>query len=351
MKHLMAEISDKLNPQMVTLARESRGLTQRDLAAKLSLSAGKLSLVEMGDQSFTAEILEKLSEVLKYPVDFFYQKGEAHVSNPISYRRRAKVPGKVLMPIEAQISIYRMNLEIFFQNAKIPSPKIPVTDLKKLGSPEEAAKQIRKQWKIPKGPLKNITELIEGKGIPVISFDFGTDRVDSMTILTESKHPAIVLNSRLLGDRQRFSLAFELGHIAMHAFTTPTLSDKINHEANVFAAELLMPADDIKPDLEDNVNIPRLGELKQKWKVSMHALLYRASDLELITQNQQRYILEHFNKLKIRKREPEWLDLKKEKPLLLRDLITSYRRAQKMSVKEMASLLHLSSEDFLEKYK
>jgi len=336
---------------MVTLARESRGLVQRDLAEKLGISAGKLCRVEQDDQSFTQEMIERLCQVLNYPHSFFYQQGEAYISNAINFRKRVKVPSKVLMPIEAQISIFRLNIETLLTQLNQLAPRIPVLDVTTLGSPEEAAKQLRKQWKIPKGPLQDLTGLIEAKGIPVVSFDFGTDRVDSRTILVSGKHPVIVTNKRLQGDRQRFSLAFELGHIVMHAFSSPALDRPINHEANVFAAELLMPAEDIRKDLEEHITIPRLGELKKKWKVSMQALMYRANDLELLTPNQERYLISQFNSLKIRRREPEELDIPVEKPLLMRDLITRYRSAQKMSVKEMATLLHLTAEEFLEKYK
>ncbi|MBL0267160.1 MAG: hypothetical protein IPP99_00335 [Chitinophagaceae bacterium] len=37
------------------------------------------------------------------------------------------------------------------------------------------------------------------------SFDFGTERVDSRSMLTDDKYPIIFLNNSLLGDRQRFS--------------------------------------------------------------------------------------------------------------------------------------------------
>ena len=41
----------------------------------------------------------------------------------------------------------------------------------------------------------------------------------------------------------------------------------------------------------------------------MIALLYRADDLGFVTANQKRYLLQQFNKLKIRRREPQELDV------------------------------------------
>jgi Zn-dependent peptidase ImmA (M78 family) len=341
-----------INPQMIILARESRGFSQKELADLLGISAGKLCRVEMEDQTLSVDAIERLTEILRYPRSFFYQAGDAYIVSTINFRKRDKVSAKLLSLVEARTSISRMNLESLVKLIKFPAPKIPDLTVMITGSPEESAKQLRKLWKLPKGPLPNITELIENHGVPILCVDFGTERVDSWAILlSDYKHSAIVVNRAMLGDRLRFSLAFELGHLVMHNRKAVPIESRIDHEANVFAAELLMPADDIRKDFEGNITISMLASLKQKWKCSMQALMYRASDLELLTPNQKRYLISQFNALKIRRREPPELDIPVEKPLLMRDLITRYRSAQKISVKEMATLLNLVPEEFLEKYK
>jgi Zn-dependent peptidase ImmA (M78 family) len=111
-----------------------------------------------------------------------------------------------------------------------------------------------------------------------------------------------------------------------------------------------MPKDEIIKDLAENVDLELLAKLKGKWKASMHAILYRAVDLQVITENQKRYLINEFNKLKIRRREPKELDLPIERGRLLRDLITTYRTKQKMNVKQIASFFHLHEDEFLERY-
>jgi Zn-dependent peptidase ImmA (M78 family) len=348
----MTTQEQKINPQMIILARESRGFSQKELADLLGISAGKLCRVEQEDQTLNEETLQRLSETLKYPRSFFFQEGEAYIVSTINFRKRDKVSAKLLSSIEAKASIYRMNLESLLKLTKFPAPKVPDLTVMSTGSPEQSAKQLRKLWKLPKGPVSNVTELIEDHGVPILSVDFGSERVDSRAvILSDWKHSAIVINNAMLGDRQRFSLAFELGHLVMHNAKAVPAESRIDHEANLFAAEFLMPGDDIRKDFEGDITIRLLAELKRKWKTSMQALMYRASDLELLTPNQKRYLISQFNALKIRRREPPELDIPVEKPLLMRDLITRYRSAQKMSVKEMATLLNLVPEEFLEKYK
>ena len=67
-----------------------------------------------------------------------------------------------------------------------------------------------------------------------------------MSILADSKFPVVFSNKRSLGDRQRFTLAYELGHLVMHLQTNPSFTRDISHEANEFAAEFLMPEKDIR---------------------------------------------------------------------------------------------------------
>ena len=198
--------------------------------------------------------------------------------------------------------------------------------------------------------INNLTRTIEDHGIVISSFDFGTERVDSRSILTDDKLPIIFFNKKLLGDRQRFTLAYELGQLIMHTFNSVSPERDISHEANAFAAEFLMPAKYIKEDFKNGITIPILGELKRKWKVSMIALLYRADDLGLVTPNQKRYLIQQFNQLKMRRREPIELDIPPEEPRLIKKWIAEYRSKMKIGVVEMAALLCLNVDEFLELY-
>jgi Zn-dependent peptidase ImmA (M78 family)/DNA-binding transcriptional regulator YiaG len=348
----MIATETKINPQMISLARESRGLTQKELADLMNVSAGKLCRVEQDDQSFSDDMLNKLCEVLKYPHNFFFQEGEGYLTSSINFRKREKVAQKLMMPIEAQINIYRLNIETLIDKINFTEFKLPVFDIDKQGSAREAARKLRKMWKLPHGPIENVTELLEAHGIIIVSFDFKTERVDSRTILTKHKQPVVVINKTMLGDRQRFSLAYELGHIIMHAFTLASFDSArdIDHEANLFAAEFLMPENDIRKDMEVDIDMAKLAELKRKWKASMQSLLYCASDMELISYNQKRYLLGIFHSQKLIRREPVELDVPKEKPRLLRDLITKFKNAHKFSINELARSFHLEQEEFMGKY-
>lgn len=333
---------------MLALAREARGYSQADLADKSGVSRSNISRFEQDSIQMSQELIKKLLSILKFQETLFYT--DTNILPPALYRRRDKVAGKVLMQIDANINLYQMNIVRLLNAMQKEVPNVPSLPVSETGSPEESAKQLRKLWKVPQGVIENLTQVLEAHGFITVPVDFETDRVDSRSILLDDKYPAIFYNKKLLGDRLRFTLAYELGHLVMHTKPAHITFNELSHETNRFAAEFLMPEADILKDLNENLDLDLLARLKLKWKVSMHSLLFRAEDLKVITENQKRYMINQFNALKIRKREPKELDITIEKGNLLRDLITKYRTKQKMSVKQMAQFFHLQEEEFLERY-
>jgi Zn-dependent peptidase ImmA (M78 family) len=123
----------------------------------------------------------------------------------------------------------------------------------------------------------------------------------------KGKNVIIGANKSHHPNRQRFTIAHELGHYLLHqgelvhldsdrgAFML-NLRDSISskgedndeREANLFAAELLMPAKFLKQDLEGkDLDILGGGEclhkIARKYKVSTEALTFRLANLGYIT--------------------------------------------------------------------
>lgn len=340
---------NKLNARRIIMARESRGINQSELATSLGITAGYMSKIEQGDTPVSDENVSRISTITNYPKSFFYQEGDIIAEN-LSFRKRETVAQKLVTPITAKANIIRLQVQYLTEQLSITPPTLPAIDVTEESTPAQIAKEVRKRWRLRSPAVDNVTQTLEEHGIAISSFPFITERVDSRCMLTENRQPIIFLNSQMLGDRQRFSLAFELGHLVMHTFVPVPLERSINHEANQFAAEFLMPEDEIRKDFKKDVTVALLGELKRKWKVSMIALLYRADDLGFVTPNQKRYILQQFNQLQIRRREPVELDVPVEKPELLRRWVADLKDKQKLSTAQTAELLHTSTDEFIELY-
>lgn len=334
---------------MITLAREARGFTQQDLAERINTQKAYISKIEHGSLGISETLLNSISEATAYPVHFFFQPGTIMPVN-LCYRMRKKVPAKLITPIEAKINIIRNNVQFLTRSLNKQTPLIATYKVTEQHTPVHIAQQVRQTLNIQTPVVENLTKVIEGHGIAISSFEFGTDRVDSRSMLTNDQYPIIFLNRNLLGDRLRFSLAYELGHLLMHTYAFAASERDISHEANLFAAELLMPAADIIKDFENGVSLPILGELKRKWKVSMISLLYRADDLGVLTPNQKRYLIQQFNQAKIRRREPVELDVPKEKPMLIQQMVAELCDKTNMDLSQFAELMALKLEDYLELY-
>ena len=337
------------NGNMILLAREARGFSQHELADKIGMSKANVGKIENGDTSIKEQYLELIADATNFPVSFFKQENRIYPEHLI-YRKREKVSAGLLTPINAKVNIIRFHIQYLLRTLNIQNPQLPIFEVTDMDTPQIIAQKVRAIWKIDKPVIEGVVKLVEKNGIAITSFNFNTERVDSRCVLTETKYPAIIYNKALLGDRQRFSLIYQLGHLIMHTATNINWERDIGHEANLFAAEFLMPEIDIRKDFEKDITLPLLAELKLKWKASMISLLYRADDLGYLTPNQKRYLLQQFNDQKIRRREPLELDVPVEQPSIIRKWISEIKTKQKLDMKDMASVLNMNPAEFIELY-
>lgn len=262
------------------LARELRGWSQAQLAAKAKVSPAALSQFESGSARPSADTVTRLSTILQVPAEFFAQPlTETHEGffrslrrSSVTDRRRARAVGCVAHDLALQArSAGRF--------AALSVPRLPAPGLDTNPAHiEPLAAALRGSWGLPRGPVLNIVELIESHGVAVIRLPLDSVDVDAFS-LPFPNHPVVVLGTDK-GDRarSRFDAAHELGHLVMHGDQIWGLPE-IEKQAHAFAAAFLMPAEDIREELPNTVNWPTLFNLKQRWQVSLAALLMRAKTL------------------------------------------------------------------------
>lgn len=131
------------------------------------------------------------------------------------------------------------------------------------------------------GPAGHLVRLLENHGILVVFSPAQAASVDAYSF-TSALRPVVVLNP-IKRDyyRQRFDVAHELGHLVMHGDAEPG-GRTVEDQAHRFASELLMPAAEIRDLLPSTMGAHAwrtLAQLKERWGVSMQALLFRARQL------------------------------------------------------------------------
>ncbi|MFZ2726845.1 MAG: XRE family transcriptional regulator [Methylococcaceae bacterium] len=336
------------NRQMLTIARDYRNESQSSLSKKIGLSQAKLSKIENGLQIPDEKEISLFSKVLGFPESFFSQFvniiGHPMSTHPAMYRKGASVGVKPLSKLTAEINIRLLNLRVFLNSIELEPtlilPQYPIEDND--DDPEYIAKKVRETWLLPKGPILNLTELVEKAGVVIFLCDFSYANVDGASIKVNGLPPCIFLNKDRPADRMRFSLAHELGHLIMHSQS----SEKMEEEANIFASELLMPRNDIKREFGERLTLADLARLKKVWRVAMQALLYRARYIEAISENQSSYLWRQISMKGYRKQEPESTNIPYEKPRTIPDIVNVHKNELNYSIEELAQATNYFSEEF-----
>lgn len=345
-----SEVAAQFRSDLVNLRRRMLGLSQAELAAASGISQPVLSKIEDGLKTATESQQAALATALRCPVAFFFQK-EREYGAPISahpmFRKRAAVGVKVLNRFIAELNVRIAHLRAFVNavdiEPELPMPQYDIDDFE--GGAEEVAEHVRRAWYMPRGPVKSLMEYVERAGCLVVPLDMVEAQIDGVSYRIPGLPPIIFLNSRAPADRQRFSLAHELGHIVMHAIPHPDMED----QANQFASGLLMPKDDVMPHLRD-ISLERAAQLKKVWRVSMAALLVRAKTLGAVDHYKSDYLWRQMSAMGYRTQEPAELAFDREVPTVFPALVRHLTQDLEYSQSDLERVLALHYEEIAAMY-
>lgn len=287
------------NREMLILAREAKGYTQKELAILLGCNQSRLSKIELGDLAPQTEDIHLFASKLGQHPDFFYQQGTAQPSSVSFYRKTSTLPSKMLTQCNAQMNVRRLEIETAIGNKRFGKTDLPYLPPDEHGGAKGVARKLRQIWHLPKGTIRNLTKLVEDAGCVIENYAFPSSKLDGLCIRAVDKPPIIFLNKDFPKSRRRLSLAHELGHLVMH--TDP--HEKVEDEAWEFAAEFLMPAAEISHQFYP-MNLDALGKLKCQWGVSMQAILTHGKRLGKIGDSYNRFLWMQLGKCGYRLNEP-----------------------------------------------
>lgn len=333
----------KVNPEMIVLARESRGITQVDLAKALSLNQTTISRYESGLIEVPDEHLAAIARFLGRPVSFFYWQERLYGSSCLYHRRYRRIQVSQLKMIHARVNILRMQAARLLQDAEVRSNySFFRLDMDKYGGPEGCAQKLRQLWQLPTGPIRNVVGAIESARGVVFRCPFDGVRVEGISqwpLDDPDMPPVFFVREDVPGDRQRFTLGHEIGHVVMHHAPT----EDPEGEANRFASEFLMPAAEIGPELS-GLSLQKTAALKSAWKVSMQAIILWAKLLNKISEERFVSLYKQLSARGYRKCEP--VPLPAEEPKMFRALLDMHRNALDWSIGELSERLGELSETF-----
>lgn len=257
-----------LEPSRIEIARQAKGLSKAGLARALGLTTRSVTNYET--DGAPAAMADTLARVLGCDPTFF-SMGEVEPLEPerVFFRalRRASASQRHAATAAGRIGVdlYRWIDERY----GLPQVDVPEFDH---GSPPAAAAAVRAVWGLGDGPLPNLVQLAESRGIRVLGLPKAAEAVDAFSVWSEG-FPYVFLCRAKSPERARFDLAHEIGHLILHSRSGAVDSGKgVEREADQFASAFLMPDESLKRTLRFNASISEMLSARSYYGVSAIAL-------------------------------------------------------------------------------
>ena len=318
---------EKFIGEALKSARLLRGFTLSTLAEKTGITKQSISLYENNTINPEFEKGIKLADALSVPYSFFFHKDSCKTQFGTTYFRSLTTTTKLQrmqqtskLEYVARMREALMNY-IIFPQLNIPNNEtirdydyMSYEDVVQI---DDAAMRLRKSWDLGDEPITNLQYTVEANGIVVTGFVTGTDGIDAFSQRIDINGGkeilyaiAVSLDSYPEG-RIIFDIAHELGHILLHPWSEDLESltkeefRRREVEANRFAGAFLMPMSSFGKDVSYYGNdLSHYVRLKDKWKVSIQAMIVRSFQIGAITANQYQYLMRKISKNGWRKKEP-----------------------------------------------
>jgi transcriptional regulator with XRE-family HTH domain len=249
---------------------QERGLTQKEVARRIGMPPDALSRALNGARGFGSLEMVQLADELGVEV-YWLITGKDDPSRLRVAARHAYDHGTGTYSNGSSdhdtgvLGDIRMAYQQAYQDDRPPASRLPA-------DPAE----LRKALDSPDGIRRFADALERHFDVDVVRVrEIGTDYA-----MFVGERAVVVLRETANWFYENWSLAHELGHLVDGDFATTTANAAAERDANRFAAEVLLPVDEMKR-LQDITEAAELGSLLWEWGVSTAAVRIRAEALAL----------------------------------------------------------------------
>jgi Zn-dependent peptidase ImmA (M78 family)/transcriptional regulator with XRE-family HTH domain len=335
-------------------ARTAAGLALRDLAAQCGVSAMAISKYERDEMAPSSDVLLALAKALGVRVEYFFRQHEVELKE-VSYRKHPELPEKekkrILADARDQLERW-LALEEFIPtrwSAEFQMPAGLPSKVSSLDAVENVAAAVRAAWKLGHGAIPDLIDTLEFHGIKVFTTAHdGDQKFDGLSANANGKPVIIIVGGKHApGDRQRFTLAHELGHLILKGRLARFVDEE--KACHRFAGAFLMPTDSVIKLVGRNrswIEPRELQLVKEEWGLSMAGLMLRARDLGVVTRDTAGQLWKLFLDKGWDKREPD-PQYERETSRGFEQLVYRALAEDKVSESKAAELLGLSLVEFV----
>ena len=333
--------------ERLKLARKRSGLSLRALSSQLGgiVSAQAIGKYERGEMMPSSNVAIALADALDVSMNYLLSPSNVSLES-VEFRKltstkakeRAAVEGQVLDNVDRYLQVEELlGISDSFQEEPDGAPY----SVEVVADAERVAMSIREAWNLGGSPIPDMTELLEERGIKVFKLGL-PESVDGLSCRVRrvggGDVPVVVCSTEKTLERQRFTIAHELGHMVLRIPSTVD-EEKVCHR---FAGAFLAPDDELTREVgrrRFNFGFGELIEIKHMFGISAAALVMRMRDLGIITEATLRDIFSGIGS-SWRKNEPCPLE-RTENPRRFRRLCLRALAENEISESKAAELLRL----------
>jgi Zn-dependent peptidase ImmA (M78 family)/transcriptional regulator with XRE-family HTH domain len=313
--------------QRVVDLRSLLVLTQKELSSLSGIGQSYLSDIERGNVELTPAAIHRICSATATPTSFFQYRTPSYCPDDINFPKNSRVGAKGRdFVIQAFKEIERISAVLAEAPVRLKRVGIPVAEHSDIVSEYDLdllAGDIRQAYRLDSdAPIRNVTRMMERAGIAIASMSapFGNDTLlDGHCGMSHwsarSPRASVGLVTGMAGDRQRFTLAHEFGHVVLHSRRRVSDPKQREREADYFAGALLLPRLCAQEDIAESLTLRGYMGIKAQFGISLHAIVARAQRLGLITRDRQRSLMIQLSSRGWREKEP--VDVGRETPVLL----------------------------------
>ncbi len=290
--------------QRIRVSRRACGLSLRQLQARIGnrVTAQAISKYERDESMPSSGVFIALADALGVPIDYLVSDSDIRLESVefrkkrhTSRREEARVKARVLHLMERYLTVEEI-LRLPTVAEDLPREAPWPVRCNPAGA-EQAALDMRTYWGIGLDPIPNLVDLLEERGIKVLAMTLPD--IDGLTARVRREDgglaSVVVVNREGWGERQRFTLAHELGHLVLD----PAPEVDGERAAHRFAGAFLMPAETLRAETgrhRKSIGWSELFELKRIFGVSVQALTYRCKELGIFGGPLFRALFEEFKR-------------------------------------------------------
>ncbi|WFS63414.1 ImmA/IrrE family metallo-endopeptidase [Pseudodesulfovibrio thermohalotolerans] len=335
---------DNFSPSKITLARELRGLSKKALAEKIQKTPSAVTQIENGTLKPDVDTFTSIAMALSVRPSFFSDVSvtpDASLTECNFRSKRAATQGLKKQSIAygrivVQLFEFLEGLGVSFPTANIPKYNdVPLTKLDRI------AGSVRDHWNLGVSPLPGLMNLLEEHGVFIILLDANSSNLDAYSTYIDGR-PCIMVDYNKSASRQQFDLAHELGHLVLHEDSEANLVNK-EREANWFGGSFLAPAELFRQECPRRWHYSAYLELKQRWHMSIQACMYRAKQLNIMTDSSYRWGMKQISMRN--ERINEGGEFEKTKPVLLAQALDLVK--DEVSIPQLSEELGLNSAELI----